>query len=105
MILLILVIRKLQYFYFIIGYKEVQVYSFQVIEFDDGTSDFVPNTWMSFDPVLGRMVTKFMPPPYDASSFAKLNLLIAKKAPIDFLPVSDWPTYPIILKGQASKLF
>ena len=53
-------------------------------------------------PILGKIVTKFMPPPYNATTFGNLNLLIQKKAPVNFLSVSNWPAYPITLKGQAS---
>ena len=83
----------------------MEVYDYQLIEFDDGSVDFVPNVWVFFEVSLGCFVAKFMPPPYDNKKFKSLNQLIRAKAPAEFLPVSGWPPYPIILIGQVSILF
>lgn len=60
--------------------------------------DLVPTKWIEYDIKKGRLVTKFMPPPYEEDF--KLITDLAKKladAP------DDWVTYGVKVRARASK--
>lgn len=81
-------------------------YIYQIIEFltkgpqKTKSIDIVPSGWVSYDQKKGKLVAKFMPPPYDAENNELLYNLIdtCEKAP------ESWPSYWIKIRGHASKL-
>lgn len=85
------------------GETEEKEYPFTLIEFvkakRGGKYDLVPKHWISFDIGTGKLLTKFLNPPYDKESCQLLHSLVESSAD----PPESWPKYEIILKGRASK--
>lgn len=85
--------------------KDQDEYKFQIIEFiarggkKMKSIDIVPSSWVFYDQKKGKLVTKFMPPPYNAENNDHLHKLVrnSKIAP------EDWPTYNIKIRGHSSK--
>lgn len=78
-------------------------YVYQLVEFVSRKKqkfiDVVPTDWVSYDDSINKIVSKFMPPPYDAENNQLLHDLIQKRGPAP----ADWPTYYIKIRGQASE--
>lgn len=85
--------------------KNDEDYNYQLIEFvsrgpmKTKAIDIVPSDWVSYKN--GKLVTKFMPPPYTNETNSVLHSLVqsADKAP------ESWPIYTIKIKGHASEYF
>lgn len=80
-------------------------HQYQLIEFvtkgpkKTKSIDIVPSSWVSFDQTKGRLVCKFMPPPYNAENNELLYQLVDQRGEAP----ESWPTYSIKIKGHASK--
>lgn len=62
----------------------------------------VPAHWIRFNDTIGKLVTKYLFPPYDNSEDKSLlNELVSSYAEAP----ADWPEYPISICGDASKDF
>lgn len=74
---------------------------YYVVIVDEPSSKMiVPAHWIRFDDTIGKLVTKYLFPPYDNPEDEYLfNQLVSSyvKAP------ADWPEYPISICGDASK--
>lgn len=81
------------------------VNTYQLVEFDEDVSsekksiDCVPTSWIEFDPVLGKCLTKFMPPPYTNKRIKMLKEMTLEQSDAP----SDWKKYPINIRGAAGK--
>lgn len=61
--------------------------------------DLVPTKWIEYDIKKGKLVTKFMPPPYEEEDFKLITNLAKKLADAP----DDWVTYGIKVRARASK--
>lgn len=63
------------------------------------TIDFVPTKWIHYDIKKGKLMTKFMPPPYEEEDFKLITDLAKNLADAP----NDWVTYGIKVRARASK--
>jgi hypothetical protein len=81
-------------------------YDFVVVEFisrgrpGQRQIDLVPSKWIEFDEKKGRLMVKFMPPPYGKEDFQLITQLAKKLADAP----EDWVSYNIKVRAKASKL-
>lgn len=68
---------------------------------DSMSIDFAPPEWIEFDQVQGKLMCKFMPPPYNKKKLICLTNMRKKCDP----PLCEWPSYPIEIRGSASMFF
>lgn len=85
--------------------NDYEEYFYQLIEFISRgpkkmkSIDIVPSNWIWYDPKKGKLVCKFMPPPYDAENNALLHSLIKTNANAP----ESWSVYPVKIIGRASE--
>lgn len=83
----------------------VSAKEYQIIEFindkktDVISIDCVLSKWVTYDEKLHSCISKFMPPPYNKKTKAKLYSFITAK----YDAPEDWPCYPVYLRGDAGK--
>ena len=68
-------------------------------EKDIADIDIVPSTWITYDPISGSLLTKFIEGPYNKKNSEKLHLRVKNCSN----PLPDWPQFEILIKGQAGK--
>lgn len=66
---------------------------------NDQEVDIVPKSWITFDQKKNKITCKFMPGPYDLSSYEKLQSMVKNCED----PVSNWSEYSIEIRGKAGK--
>lgn len=59
--------------------------------------DIVPTKWL--DLKQKRMITKFMPTPYNSEDLKMLHYLVKKNVQAP----ADWPSFTVVVLGRASK--
>lgn len=89
--------------------EDQEIYCFQLVEFvgthvskskKKRSLDIIPSSWMSFDTKEGKLVAKFMPPPYDPENIELLCSLVETEG----IAPESWPTYSVKIRGHASEL-
>ncbi|XP_051160108.1 uncharacterized protein LOC127280850 isoform X1 [Leptopilina boulardi] len=86
--------------------EDQEIYCFQLVEFvgthgskskKKRSLDIIPSSWMSFDTKEGKLVAKFMPPPYDSENIELLYSLVETEG----IAPESWPTYSVKIRGHA----
>ena len=83
-----------------------ELYDFTLIEFVHRGKkkkledrDIVPSKWLSFDNKRGKLVSKFLDPPYNEDRVALLHTFVKCKADAP----DNWPVFTVKPKGRASE--
>ncbi|KAF7987185.1 hypothetical protein HCN44_011041 [Aphidius gifuensis] len=75
-----------------------QLFTFPEENAEDSLSiDFAPSEWVDFDQDKGKLMCKFMPPPYNKKNLQILDTMRKRCDP----PLGEWPSYPIEIRGSA----
>lgn len=84
------------------------LYPYQIVHFihdqnENGTRsiEFVPNSWIEFDPNAGCIMARYMEGPYTEEDKVLIRNLIKK----EMSAPEGWPKFEVVCVGRASKTF